>query len=65
MNPIPGWFLISWILKKMFDHKDRYITPEEYEQFDIEARKQAHIKSEIKRFKKADKLRLRDSRKLR
>ena len=37
MNPVGGWLLISWLLKKAFDHKDRYISEEEYNRLWAEA----------------------------
>lgn len=30
MDPISSWLVISWFAKKLTDHHDRYMTPEQY-----------------------------------
>lgn len=30
MDPFTSWIAISWLLKKLTDHHDRYMTEEQY-----------------------------------
>lgn len=45
MNPVGGWLLISWLLKKMFDHKDRHLSEEEYNRLLAESDRRNEQKS--------------------
>jgi hypothetical protein len=42
-DPVSGWLLISWLLKKLSDHKDRYISEEEYDRLLWEAEESKRV----------------------
>lgn len=43
MEPISSWLLISWLLKRLSDHKDRYISEEEYNRLLAEAKESKRL----------------------